>query len=200
MSRVEELPTDAETIGQILVLLESIVEELRNASSPRYQAQFIISLRSLDSPMKTSSTQSKCRNLHTKWLHCETNDNTLNTLLLHDILRAKHCVVKGFMNWVCHLTENSSLAFIFSYKTLAFKSPPPWNFNINFCAWGWELIFCNHTLNKYISVYLLALWIWVDATLWWPCPHLVHANNNLWVWAFQSKLELKQSTCQNNVM
>ena len=66
MSRVEELPTDAETFGQILVLLESIVEELRNASSPRYQAQFIISLRSLDSPMKTSSTQSKCRNLHTK--------------------------------------------------------------------------------------------------------------------------------------
>lgn len=49
MSRVEELPTDAETIGQIFVLLESIVEELRNASSPRDQVQFIISSRSLDS-------------------------------------------------------------------------------------------------------------------------------------------------------
>ena len=49
MPRVEELPTDAETIGQIFVLLESIVEELRNASSPQDQAQFIISSRSLDS-------------------------------------------------------------------------------------------------------------------------------------------------------
>ena len=49
--RVEELPTDAETIGQIFVLLESIIEELRNASSPRDQAQFIISSRSLDSPI-----------------------------------------------------------------------------------------------------------------------------------------------------
>ena len=37
--RVEELPTDAEMIEQIFVLLESIVEELRNASSPRDQAQ-----------------------------------------------------------------------------------------------------------------------------------------------------------------
>ena len=43
MPRVEELPTDAETIGQTFVLLESIVEELRNASSPRDQVQFIIS-------------------------------------------------------------------------------------------------------------------------------------------------------------
>ena len=49
--RVEELPTDAETIGQIFVLLESIVKELRNASSPRDQAQFIISSCSLDSPI-----------------------------------------------------------------------------------------------------------------------------------------------------
>ena len=39
--RVEEVPTDAETIEQIFVLLEC-VEELRNASSPRDQAQFII--------------------------------------------------------------------------------------------------------------------------------------------------------------
>ena len=51
MPRVEELPTDAQTIGQIFVLLEPIVEELRNASSPRDQVQFIISSRSLDSPI-----------------------------------------------------------------------------------------------------------------------------------------------------
>ena len=49
--RVEELPTDAETIRQIFVLFESIVAELRNASSPRDQVQFIISSRSLDSPI-----------------------------------------------------------------------------------------------------------------------------------------------------
>ena len=48
---VEELPTDAETIGQIFVLLESIVSELKNASSVRDQEQFIISSRSLDSPI-----------------------------------------------------------------------------------------------------------------------------------------------------
>ena len=51
MPRVEELPKDAETVGQIFVLLESIVEELRNASSPRDQVQFLISSRSLDSPI-----------------------------------------------------------------------------------------------------------------------------------------------------
>ena len=49
--RVDELPTDAETIWQIFVILESIVEELRNASSPRDQAQFIISSHLLDSPI-----------------------------------------------------------------------------------------------------------------------------------------------------
>ena len=48
---VKELPTDAETIGQIFVLLESIVSELKNASSLRDQAQFTISSRSLDSPI-----------------------------------------------------------------------------------------------------------------------------------------------------
>ena len=51
MPRVEELPTDAETIGQIFVLLDSIIEELRNASCPKDQAQFIVSSQSLDTPI-----------------------------------------------------------------------------------------------------------------------------------------------------
>jgi len=49
--RVEELPTDTETIEQIFVLLELIVKELRNASSLRDQAKFIINSQSLDSPI-----------------------------------------------------------------------------------------------------------------------------------------------------
>ena len=49
--RVEELPTDTEMIEQIFVLLESIIEELKNASSPRDQAQFVINSRTLDSPI-----------------------------------------------------------------------------------------------------------------------------------------------------
>lgn len=46
--RVEALPDDTETLEQIFVLLESIVEELRNVSNQRDQVQFEISSQGLE--------------------------------------------------------------------------------------------------------------------------------------------------------
>ena len=65
---------------------------------------------------KVACKQSKCRDLHLKWLHCETNDNTLNYCIYHNEQQQPFPRYKfmfhhfGFVSWTFS-SQSTTLKF-----------------------------------------------------------------------------------------